>query len=137
MNVSSIMTSAVITVAPEVSLEALISLLVDENISGVPVVDAEGVTIGMVSKSDLLSEASDLADLSARTPERRTVADVMTSAPVSVPLSASIQEASALMVSHHVHRLTVVDAQARLVGIVTTFDITRWVAAGGSSTKPR
>lgn len=137
MTVSSIMTSAVITVAPEVSLEALISLLVDQNISGVPVVDAEGVTIGMVSKSDLISEASDWADLSARIPERRTVADVMTFAPVSVPLTASVQEASALMVSHHVHRLTVVDAHARLVGIVTTFDITRWVAAGVPSAKPR
>jgi CBS domain-containing protein len=151
MTVSSIMTSDVITVRPELPLNKLISLLVDENISGVPVVDGGGIPIGMVSKSDLVSEEYDWADLreeaqksrrragillgegpepvDERSLDRRTVGDVMTSAALSVLPTASIREASALMVNHHVHRLTVVDESDRLVGIVTTFDITRWVAA--------
>ncbi len=152
MTVSSIMTRNVITVGPELPLDKLISLLVDQNISGVPVVDARGLPIGMVSKSDLVSEEYDWADLreeahnsrrlagllvgeepeppDARNFVRRTVADVMTNAALSILPTATVREASALMVSHHVHRLTVIDQSARLVGIVTTFDVTRWVAAG-------
>ena len=151
MTVSNIMTKNVITVGPELPLNKLVALLVDQNISGVPVVDEHGIPIGMVSKSDIVSEEHDWADLreeaqnsrrlagllvcegpepkDERNLDRRTVADVMTSAALSVLPTATIREASALMVNHHVHRLTVIDGSARLVGIVTTFDVTRWVAA--------
>ncbi|MBS1148707.1 MAG: putative signal transduction protein with domain [Myxococcaceae bacterium] len=59
-----------------------------------------------------------------------TVADVMTSNPLVVLPTATISETSELMVKRRIHRVPVVDENAQLVGMVTTFDITRWVARG-------
>src|ERR1043165_7366720 len=60
--VAEIMTEAPICVRPEMTLDRLLPLLVVENIGGVPVVDAHGRPLGMVSKTDLLSEEADRAD---------------------------------------------------------------------------
>jgi len=141
MTVGNIMTPTVVTVLPDLPLCKLISLLMDLNIGGVPVVDEGGFPIGMVSKSDLVSDEfhwDELCD-SARAPREGaaelecggcgTVEDVMTHGSLSVLPTATVQEASALMVAHHVHRLTIVDRTGRLIGILTTFDIARWAAA--------
>lgn len=148
--VASIMSTKVTTVAPELPLYELICLLVDNNVSGAPVVDAFGHPIGMVSQSDLIWEDHDWAEtrqmvsswrsiagrkaaeddglVDERNLAGRTVADVMTSGALSVLPTATIQDASRLMISNRVHRLSVVDENALLVGIVTTYDVTRWVA---------
>lgn len=147
--VSTIMTTKVISVAPELPLERLIRLLVDHNVSGVPVVDKSGRPIGMVSRSDLISDdyawaesresmpwqriagqavADDAELFSERNLAARTVEDLMTTAALEVSASATIREAAQMMINHHVHRLPVIDEGARMVGIVTTFDIARWVA---------
>lgn len=144
------MTTRVTTVGPELPLYELICLLVDTNISGAPVVDAQGRAIGMVSQSDLIWEDHDWAETCRALTSRkrnarrtdaadaepfedrpltsRTVADVMTTGSLSVLPTTTIQDASRLMISNHVHRLSVVDESQRLVGIITTYDITRWVA---------
>ncbi len=148
--VSTIMTSRVTTVGADLPLYDLICLLVDKNVGGLPVIDAAGRAIGMVSQSDLIWEDHDWAEsrttrsagrkiagrqvaedaelLDERNLGSRTVADVMTSGALFVLPTASIEVASRLMVSNRVHRLPVVDEQELLVGIVTTWDITRWVA---------
>src|SRR4029079_18434500 len=54
--VSAIMTTDVICVQPDVSIESVTRLLLERGISGVPVVDADGVPVGLVSKTDLLRE---------------------------------------------------------------------------------
>jgi CBS domain-containing protein len=125
--VSAIMSTKVTTVCADLPLYDLISLLVDRNFAGAPVVDLDGRAIGMVSRSDLIWEDHDWAD-SRSEANSRTVSDVMTTGALSVLPSCSIKEASRLMISNHVHRMPVVDERERLVGIVTTFDITRWVA---------
>ena len=65
MKVADVMTREVISVAPETSLRDVARLLVDHQISGVPVVDAEGTCIGVVSEADLL-----LKQVSRRQPMR-------------------------------------------------------------------
>jgi len=149
--VASIMSRKVTTVRPDLPLAQLIRLLTDLNISGAPVVDAHGNPLGMVTQSDLIWEDHDWAETAQLAePWRRivgreaaadtglfdernlaghTVADVMTTGALTVLPSASIKDVSRLMISNHVHRLIVVDEQSKLVGIVTTFDIVRWVAA--------
>ncbi|MBS1149851.1 MAG: putative transcriptional regulator, contains C-terminal domain [Myxococcaceae bacterium] len=148
--VATIMSRKVTTVPSHLPLYDLICLLVDSNVSGAPVVDAQGRAIGMVSKSDLVWEDHDWAEgrraliswkriagrkveadedlFDERNLANKTVADVMTSGALSVLPSTSIKEASRLMISNRVHRLPVVDEHELLVGIVTTFDVTRWVA---------
>ena len=54
----------------------------------------------------------------------------MTTSAIAVLPTATIRETSELMVRHRIHRVPVVDHTDAMVGIVTTFDITRWVARG-------
>ena len=148
--VATIMTTRVTTVGPELPLYDLICLLVDKNVNGAPVIDHLGRAVGMVSKSDLIWEDHDWAEsrqtmvswkkiagrrvaedaelMEERNLGGRTVADVMTSGALCILPTASIKDASRLMISNRVHRLPVVDENEKLVGIVTTYDITRWVA---------
>ena len=57
--VGDIMQSDVITVAPEASVRELARLLEDSHISGVPVCDARGYVVGVVSASDLVRLAAE------------------------------------------------------------------------------
>jgi CBS domain-containing protein len=51
------------------------------------------------------------------------VADLMTLDPISIPVDASIEEAEALLRQHHITGLPVVDADERLVGVISQTDL--------------
>lgn len=138
--VSEIMARKVIAVTPDLRIDQLIILLIDENISGLPVVDCEGRAIGNVSKTDLVAADYDWAEMreDARRLGRegsvleelfkaRTVADIMTSVAVTVPEMLPIPAAAAIMADSHAHRLPIVNGSDRVVGIISTLDIARWV----------
>jgi CBS domain-containing protein len=55
MKARDVMTKSVISVGPELGIDKLAKLLLDNRISGVPVVDASGEPIGMVSEGDLIT----------------------------------------------------------------------------------
>ncbi len=57
MNAKDVMTTEVITVAPDTAVQALAALLSEKGISGAPVVDAAGRLVGIVSEGDLLHRA--------------------------------------------------------------------------------
>lgn len=148
--VSEVMTVQVVAVRPDVSLEALADLLLDRGIGGAPVVDEAGRPVGVVSKTDLMREhlmAGDTAE--AVTPgwhPRRahfqvevgrgfhetatppSVGDVMTPTAFTLSEDAPVAEAAALMAFENVHRVPVVAGDGRVVGIVTSLDLLRWMA---------
>lgn len=145
--VATIMSRTTYCVRPEVSVETLASLLLDHRMSGVPVVNAEGQPVGVVSKTDLLRHlhergdtpeteehrpAEDVAALGAGFHATRvdatTVADIMMPVVFAIEQDVRIVEAAALMAGEGVHRLAVVDDQLAVIGIVSTLDIVRWVA---------
>ncbi|HME90044.1 MAG TPA: CBS domain-containing protein [Myxococcaceae bacterium] len=145
------MTKNVLCVRPEVSVQELTLLLFECGFSGVPVVDAKGKGLGVVSKTDLLRENYDRAELEveegasyprgagasslpnrsrslpAHTP-RGNVAEIMTRTVLSLPEWASIQEAAALMALEGVRRIPIVDEDDRVVGIVCASDVLSWLA---------
>ncbi len=57
MNAKDVMTTEVITVSPDTTVQALAALLSEKGISGAPVVDAAGHMVGIVSEGDLLHRA--------------------------------------------------------------------------------
>ena len=73
--------------------------------------------MGIVSKTDLLRPPG---------PDAR-VFDAMTHAVLSVTESAPVSEAAALMTAHGVHQLPVVDGRGRVVGLVGSLDLLRWL----------
>ena len=140
MKVADVMTREVISVAPETSLREVARLLVDHQISGVPVVDAEGTCIGVVSEADLLlkqvsrrqpmrlslewflSAPPDPEELRRRTAV--TAAEAMTAPALTIEADRPLHTAAALMVDRTVNRLPVMSGSA-LVGIITRADLVR------------
>jgi CBS domain-containing protein len=122
--VSSIMRREVISVGEELGAQEAARLLVERDISGLPVVDGERHPIGVFSRTDLLRD-----ELAQGGPGAdATVGDLMTPLSFSLPETASISQAAALMWFEHVHRLPVVSSDNRVVGIVTPMDVLRFVA---------
>ncbi|MFT3843048.1 MAG: CBS domain-containing protein [Myxococcaceae bacterium] len=132
--VSEVMTTEVTCVAPDLPAKALAELLIQKRFSGVPVVDREGKPIGMVSKTDLLREAHETYAWKCPT---GTVAEVMTESAFGLPESSSLAHAAALMAYERVHRVPILSADGKVVGIVTPIDLARWLATRAGYVVPR
>jgi CBS domain-containing protein len=143
MNVSDVMTHGVVTIGPDASVRDAIACMAHSDVSGLPVVDAAGTLVGMLTEGDLLrrvemaTEAARPrwlerlfaagADDYARSHGHR-VADVMTDTVVTVGADASLGEVVRLMEAHAIRRLPVV-AGDRVVGIVSRADLVAALAA--------
>lgn len=154
--VGALMSSDVLCVRADMSLDALGEMMLERNISGVPVVDGQGRALGFVAASDIVrgmhgrDELANLPQLLAYDPptgkvrnlERdrppRVAGDVMRSAPPEVPESSSVARAITTLDRHGAHRLLAVAHDRRVVGIVSAVDLLHWVAGqpptSGSST---
>lgn len=124
--VSRIMSLNVLCVREDVTLSALSRCLLDRGISGVPVIDADGNPIGVVSKTDLLRHGN----------REGRVSDIMTPMSFTLNEDQSISQASALMAYEGVHRLPVVDAAGKVVGLLSSLDILHWLACKTGNTVP-
>lgn len=132
-NVAAVMTTDVVTVAPGAVYKEVVERLRDHRVSAVPVVDAERRVIGIVSEADLLlKEERPVSGPGgplvhphgdAARAEARSAAALMSSPAVTVGPEATLTEAARLMHRKHVKRLPVVDADGRLVGIVSRADL--------------
>jgi len=132
--VGDLMTSPVITVTPATGFQEVARLLRDNGFSAVPVVDADGRVIGVVSEADLLfktdrelAHAATIRTWSRRESLRKaagTIAfDIMSSPAVTVLPEVSAAEAAWKMHTCGMQRLPVVDGRGRLIGIVTRGDL--------------
>jgi CBS domain-containing protein len=133
--VDDVMTTAVVTVRPAATYRYVVDLLIGHRFSAVPVVDDEHRVTGVVSESDLLRKIEYAGKEEPRLFEGRrrrgdrakalagTAADLMSSPPVVVRAGTPIAAAARLMDAEQVKRLPVVDAQDRLVGIVSRGDL--------------
>jgi CBS domain-containing protein len=137
MRVAELMTTDVVTVTPETPLRDAAAVLAERKISGLPVVDAEGRVVGVLSEADIVAKAGgatrehrllgwllepdlDLADKIAA----RTVSDAMSAPAITIDAHRRVHEAAKLMAAEGINRLPVVDGE-RLVGIITRADVVR------------
>jgi CBS domain-containing protein len=121
--VLDVMVEDVVTVTPETPYRHLIELLWTYGISGLPVVKKGGL-VGIVSESDLLArQESGVPVVTTLGAGRESAADVMTAPVVTVAPEASLTEAARLMRQRGLKRLPVVDADSKLVGIVSRADL--------------
>jgi CBS domain-containing protein len=148
--VSEHMSTNVITVRDDLPLRSASCFLVEHSISGAPVVNREtNKLVGMLSQTDLLYQAAGKArvplngvpngmtateryasnTLRMRKALAGDVASAMTTPVVSIAPRATIQEAAALLLRHHVSRLPVVDDDDKLVGIISTTDVMHLVTS--------
>lgn len=111
------MTRDVVTVAPSTTLRRVARILTERRIAGLPVVDEDGVVVGVVGERDLLEPG--------RVAAARTAGAAMSSPAASIAPDRPLWEAADLMTRLPVDRLTVAGADGRLVGIVTRADLVR------------
>lgn len=141
--VTAVMTTEVVCVRSDLSIEALAALFVDLNITGAPVVDDRGHPIGVVSKSDLVradlestetgealrDEESMEHGFHLEPSSRGRVSDIMMPIAFTVPENATLSHAAALMAYEGVHRVPVISGDGTVVGIVSAMDVVRWLAS--------
>ena len=98
LTVSEIMNREVFSVGPEESVNATREAILALGITGVPVVDEEGIPRGLVSLRDLVAQKPGT-----------TAGERMTRPPATVPAEARISEAARRLARTRYHRLIVVD----------------------------
>jgi CBS domain-containing protein len=107
---ADIMTRKVITTKPDILTWDAARVLLDKGHGGMPVVDAAGKLIGMVSGFDIISKTG------------KTVGEIMSRGVVCVKPSNSIEDVIQLMGLHGIRRVPVCEGE-RLVGIISRSDL--------------
>jgi CBS domain-containing protein len=115
-----IMTHKVATIHPEASAQEVAQLLDQKRISGVPVVDADDMIIGIITEADIISKVNR---------EGLCVADIMSHNIVAVSEETPVSEIAALLTERNIKRVPVIQ-NGKLVGIVSRADIVHAVAQG-------
>jgi IMP dehydrogenase len=105
-----------VTCSPEHTLADVDLMCARYRISGLPVVDDDGVLLGIVTNRDIRFET----DMSRR------VSEVMTSMPlVTAPVGVSRPEALRLLQTNRIEKLPLVDDHGRLSGLITVKDFVK------------
>jgi CBS domain-containing protein len=143
MRAFDIMTTSVVTARPDMTIHDAAKLFVDKHIGGMPVVDANGQVVGIVSHRDLLHRvengtgrskrpwwfevlASSPRDEAARYVKEhgRLVGDVMSDQVISITEDMPLQQIADLMERRHLKRVPVLK-NGKLVGIVCRANLIR------------
>ena len=137
---AEIMTKDVVAVHPDTPVAEVAAAMGRRGISGLPVVDAGNIVVGMISEKDFLSRmgAKDTkhvmgiiaACLGGRScvamPIRsKKAADIMAAPAITVRENTTVFEITALFNSHNINRVPVIDGQGKLIGIVSRDDLIR------------
>jgi len=144
MRAHQIMTRQVITVGPDTAIVEAARIMLQNHVSGLPVVDAGGKLVGVVSEGDFIRRAeigtqrkpgrwlqllfgpgSSATDFVRE--QGRKVGEVMTREPLSIAEDAELPDIVEMMEKHHVKRLPVMRGD-RMVGIVSRSNLLQAVA---------
>jgi len=130
--VGSLMTSPVTTVPADTPAKEAATLMLEEGISSVVVVDEDDRLVGILTSTDFVAIAA--AEDSAAA---FAVADHMTTDVVTTTAGASIEAVADLLIDHGIHHVPVVDEVEGVVGMVTTTDLTAYLAGAVDSESAR
>ena len=151
--VRDVMTTGVVTVAPDQRIQDAMGALVEAEVDGAPVVDASGTVVGMLSTGDLIMQDAQvhgptvisLLGAYIELPSWKkqfeedfqkavgaVVSEVMDDEPVTCGPDDTVETAATLMHDHDASRLPVV-SDGRLVGIIARGDILRAIVRGAGN----
>jgi len=103
-----------ITLQPGATLREAVSLMARFHISGVPVVDASGTLVGIITNRDLQFERQ----------LDRPLSEAMTKDKlITAPAGTSLDTAEQIMGKHRIEKLPVIDEAGKLIGLITVKDI--------------
>jgi CBS domain-containing protein len=131
--VQEVMSRAIVVCRLETTLPAVARGMCDRHSRAVVVVDSSGAPKGIITGLDLIRFAEDDNMV------YKTAAEVM-QVPITILPNASLREAADTMITHHIHRLLVVDPDepdAMPLGLISTSDIMAEMAQPESIWQPR
>lgn len=127
------MKNDVVSITPETSLLHCKKLFKEHQISRLPVLDTEGVVVGLLTLSDLAAmtpknstplEILEAIDLLGETKAKQ----IMTVAPPTISYKSTVDQAAMRMIEGDLNCLPVVDSEDRLVGMLTEWDMFKALA---------
>ncbi|HUU81302.1 MAG TPA: CBS domain-containing protein [Acidobacteriota bacterium] len=144
LNASDIMTTEVVTVRKETGLKELAKILYENHINGVPVVDEDGLLIGIICESDLIRkdkklhiptviavfdavfylESPKIIEKEIQRLNATTVKDLYTKEVITVDEKTPIDEIATIMSQQKCYTIPVMDGE-RLIGIIGKADLIR------------
>ena len=127
MQAKDVMSGGVMSIAADATVLEAVELFVKARVSAMPVLDAAGFMLGIVSEADLIRAAGLDAAPSAEA-RSRPVVDIMTKKVVTADETASLAEIAALMLKHGVKRLPILSGKS-VVGIVSRVDLLKGMIA--------
>jgi CBS domain-containing protein len=127
--VADVMTMDPVAVGVDATVEEAEELFTAYRISGLPVVDAHGHLVGVLSRTDLLAEgAPTVRRLVRGLASGLRVGELMSSPPITVGLESTLTEAARIMRDERVHRLVVVNEHDEPIGVLSATDYVTWIA---------
>ncbi len=121
--VARVMSTSLQTASPETLVEDAGAVLLDNDIGSVVVVNEDGRLAGILTTTDFVRIVAESQPKAETTVDRYMTTDVITTGPQD-----SIVDAADLMVEHGFHHLPVVDSDDRVIGMVTTADLTGYLS---------
>src|SRR5690606_28740643 len=98
-----------VTLTPDATVGDALQLMRQNRIGGIPIVDQQGILVGILTNRDLRFEAA----------HDRKVSELMTPAPlVTAPVGTTLEQAKSILQKHKIEKLPVVDANGKLTGLI-------------------
>jgi CBS domain-containing protein len=123
------MTAEVVSIGEDATVSQLCDLLQAVHANGLPVLNAQGELVGIVSEDDVLYGTMGVFDKNG-TPV--LVRDIMTSPAVCATEDTDVVELSRMLSGMRIHRIPIL-SDGRVTGVVTALDVVRAVAEGALS----
>ncbi len=146
LQAKDLMSSNPVSIRRDATVREAVALLTDRGFGAAPVIDEAGRPVGVVSRTDILIHERECAHhactgdynnwdtfpepswpegFSIEAKDSTTVAELMTPAIFTVPLTAPAREVVKRMRELKVHHLFVIDADVALVGVISPLDVLR------------
>jgi CBS domain-containing membrane protein len=142
---AEIMTREVITVLEDTPLVEAAAAMAAQGVSGVPVVDHNGRVTGIISEKDFLGRLGVTGEQNvmglvadflkskgclAMPNKEQSAKDIMTAPAITITAGATIKEIAGLFTARRVNRVPVVDAEGKVLGLVSRGDLLRAACRG-------
>ena len=143
VTVGEAMSKKYISISGDSDIHSATDLLSKGGVTCAPVVNYKNLVIGFVSDADILASAGvvkkhTVKDLVRhiigeptpnihRTIDGKNIKDIMSSPAITVTVDTSIKKASEIFNEKRIKRMPVVDKDGRLVGIISTTDVVKWI----------
>lgn len=115
MKAREIMTTEVIRILDDATVEDAARLLARNRISGLPVVNEAGILIGLVTELDLIAR------------QGRLVSDIMSRGVITIGPETEVEQIQHLLTNQRIRRVPVVE-DGKVIGIVSRSDLVRQIA---------